>query len=143
MPNPMEMQLLKRKEEILDALASQDRSLPFQTNLSEPEQAGFADWAAKNKVPVDLSKGSDYDMPGFYKAMQKGSASSGVSPIDNQVHFTDQFKTPTHETFSNESQYSSGNDPHWEDNAQRDALGELAALELPGGEILKVKKGMR
>lgn len=128
-----------KKNKLLDELQGQNASLPFQTNLTLPEQLGFAKWAESNQVPVDLSVQSDYDMPGFYKALQAGKASSGVSPLDNRVHYTDQFKTPQHQTFSKESQYAPEDAPHWEGNALRSPSGDLQALELPNDLILNAK----
>lgn len=124
------------KLKLVDELLNQNKSLPYQSNVKNPFT--FADWASRNKVPVDLSKSSDYDMTGFYNAQQEGnpSAKSGVSPIDNRIHFSDAFKTPAHETFSNESIYATAGAPHWEGNSQKTPEGVLSAIELPGGQLL-------
>lgn len=136
----MDEQSKQLKLMVLNRLMNQNRSLPYQTNLTPEESFRFADWAASNNVPVDLSPKSDYDMSGYFKSLS-GSPNPGssISEIDNKPHFTDKFKTPFHQTFSNESQYSTGNDPHWEGNSLRDENGELKALELPTG-ILKTTK---
>jgi hypothetical protein len=136
-------------DRIAGQFKQQDRSYPYQTSLSPEEQGKFAVWAAMNNVPVNLSKDSDYDMPGFYKAKQLGDAQarSGVSDLDNRMHFTDKFKTPSHKTFSAESQYATGGEPTWQGNALRYGDGTLNAMELPGGDILsawsKMLKGKR
>lgn len=114
---------------ILRRLLNQNSSYPYQTNLNPEEAFGFANWVAKNQVPVDLSQTSDYDMTGFYK---DPNTQSSVSPIDNKLHFSDKYKTPYHETFSNESIYSEPNDPHWENSLLKDNNG-VQAIELPSG----------
>ena len=126
---------------LLQQLMMQNKSLPYQTNLNPIQQMQFAKWAAENNIPVDLSKKSDYDMPGFFKANQAGNpdATSGISNVDNKLHFTDKFKTPLHETVSNESQYAPEGAPHWEGNSQYTPEGNLSAMELPGGDLLKIK----
>lgn len=126
---------------MLDLLMQQKASQKYQTNLDPAQQMQFADWASKNNVPVDLSNKSDYDMPGFFKSMQAGGeASPSVSELDSQPHFTDKYKTPEHETFSNESKYAGPDASHWEGNALKSPEGELTGLELPDDNILKIKK---
>ena len=54
-------------------------------------------------------------MRGFWKAAQQGNpiAQTAVSPFDGRVHFPDVWKTPYHQSFSNESMYATPNAPHW------------------------------
>jgi hypothetical protein len=88
------------------------------TKLPEWEQQPFMDWVQQNQVPYDPSPYADYDMPGFWRALQAKDprAVSGMAP-DGRLHFTDAFKTPYHKSFSNESRYStSPNDPNWDKN---------------------------
>ena len=68
-------------------------------------------------------------MRGFYKALQNGDemAKTAVDPHDKQIHFPDYWKTPYHETFSNESQWATKGAPSWNDQDQ---------LVLPNGTIL-------
>jgi len=90
----------------------------YVTQLAPQERPAFENWVRKNKVPYDPSPEADYDMPGFWKALQMGDkrAASGIAP-DGKLHFTDFFKTPYHKTFSNESKYSTNkSDPQWRDN---------------------------
>jgi hypothetical protein len=124
---------MDRKYKILHTLLNRGYSLPHQTNLSTPELFGFANWAQNNNVPLDLSARSDYDMPGFYKE----GLESKVSELDNLPHFSDRYKTPSHQSFSKESVYASEDAPHWEGNALRNNKGELEALELPNTPLLK------
>lgn len=69
----------------------------FNTNLSKPEEKQYLDWRMKQSSEKPLDDGRDYDYRGFFK--------SGESKSDNG-HFTDQFKKPSHPTFSIESKYS-------------------------------------
>lgn len=126
-------QVLRKQQEIQQQLLQQNASLPYQTNLSPQQQAQFALWAAQNNVPVDLSKASDYDMTGFYQAMQQGQAASAVSPVDNRMHYTDTFKTPLHETLSAESKYAPPGAPSWQGNMLVNPNGTPNAIELPSG----------
>lgn len=74
-------------------------SAQHNTPLSEVEQKAYAAWLADltQKQGRDVSADvRDYDMQGFFKSGQK-QAENG--------HFTDEFKKPSHPTFSTESKY--------------------------------------
>lgn len=92
-------------------------AVAYETPLDTQQEAAFRDWVAKNKVPFDPnSKGpQDYDMRGFWKGLQDGDehAKSTVDPNDGKLHYPDYWKTPYHETFSNESQWANDKAPHW------------------------------
>lgn len=70
-----------------------------------------------NKVPFnpDATTPQDYDMRGFYQGLlqQNPKAMSAVDPNDAQLHYPDYWKTPIHETFSNESQWAPSSAPQW------------------------------
>lgn len=74
-------------------------SVHYNTPLSAAEQKAYGEWMAKlmkeqgRDVSADVR---DYDMQGFFKSGQK-QAENG--------HFTDEFKKPSHPTFSTESKY--------------------------------------
>jgi hypothetical protein len=129
------------KFKLIQALMGKNASLPYQTNLPAADTFGFANWAERNRVPVDLSPQSDYDMTGYYRDMLANqSAQPSISALDNRPHFTDKFKTPYHQTFSKESIYAGDDAPHWEGNALRNDAGNLQALELPDDNILSAKQ---
>ncbi len=65
-----------------------------QNGYNSQERGGFQEWKKKN-APND--SGEDYDLKGAYAA--------GESPGPNG-HWSDEFKKPNHETFSNESKYA-------------------------------------
>jgi hypothetical protein len=106
----------------------------YSTKLAPSDETSFRDWAAKNKVPFDPeNKQSDYDMRGYWKVSQDPAAwkalqSQGkipsdmepagtkVDPNDGKPHYPDYWKTPYHETFSNESQWANDKAPHWTDD---------------------------
>jgi len=46
-------------------------------------------------------------------------------PNDQQLHFTDYWKTPTHATFSRESKYATEDAPHWEGDKLIDKDGRV------------------
>lgn len=79
----------------------------FDTKLSPDEASKFQQWKEKY-APNDT--GEDYDLRGAFKAGLKPDAKSG--------HWPDTFKKPNHPTFSNESQYATGENAlragHWE-----------------------------
>lgn len=128
---------------ILNKLLNQNASYPYQSNLDVPESFGFANWASTNNVPVDLNPKADYDMAGYYKNLNNpGIQKAALNNITNSLHFPDTFKTPTHKTFSNESIYADQNAPHWNETntALIDNSNQPRAIELPNGEILKVRR---
>lgn len=106
-----------KKAEALDAADAADKqadslekgSLPsgkpsnltdqFNTKLSPEDEAKFQQWAQQTGRTKDLY---DYDMRGWWR--ENGQE-------DSRGHFTDQFKKPNHPTFSNESQYSTKENP--------------------------------
>lgn len=89
---------------------------PYQTHLSDTDEAAFRQWVTANHVPFDPNqKNPDYDMRGFYKAMQAGDprATRQMNDATGTLHFPDTWKTPYHKTFSNESIYAKRGAPHW------------------------------
>jgi hypothetical protein len=81
-------------------------------------------------VPFDPNApSSDYDMRGFFKALTSGDprATSAIDPNDARMHYPDYWKTPSHQTFSGESQFATPSAPAWN---QRDQLVG------PGGRII-------
>jgi hypothetical protein len=101
----------------------------FNTPLEAPEEAAFQAWLAQNKVPFDpAAQVTDYDMRGFYRALQAGDqrAVSAINPNDQQLHYPDYWKTPFHETFSRDSQWATPDAPAWNDQDQLvDARGNV------------------
>ena len=90
----------------------------YFTDLPAQDESAFRQWVADNNVPFDPDdRHPDYDMWGFYKAMKAGDpkARSAIDQYDKKLHFTDYFKTPTHETYSNESQGALPTAPRWID----------------------------
>jgi hypothetical protein len=62
-------------------------------------------------VPFDPNAPpSDYDMRGFWQATQQQNprAMTAVDPYDKRLHYTDYYKNPSHDTFSNESRFGAG-----------------------------------
>lgn len=103
----------------------------FNTTLAPLDEIAFRQWVVQNKVPFNPdAPSSDYDMRGFWRALQNGDprAKSAVNPNDQQMHYPDVWKTPAHETFSSESQWAAPGAPQWNDKDQ---------LISPGGRILK------
>lgn len=88
---------------------------PYQTKLSPQQEMAFRQWIAQNRVPFNPNaKVSDYDMRGYWKAMQAGKAPAWQG---GATHFTDTFKTPYDTTFSRQSMYSTALNPYdWRGN---------------------------
>lgn len=88
----------------------------YSTVLEPPVEQAFKNWIAVNKIPFDtVAPVTDYDMRGFYSALQAKDprAVAAVNPNDNQMHYPDYWKTPYHETFSRDSQWAAANAPIW------------------------------
>lgn len=90
----------------------------FHTELGPLEEQMFQSWVARNNVPFDPGPKADYDMRGFYRALASGDkkATNAVDPNDGRMHYPDNWKTPYHETFSNESQWALPSAPSWSDD---------------------------
>lgn len=100
----------------------------YTTVLSPDAEMAFRDWVKQNKVPFNPADNvSDYDMRGFYKALQDNDprAVSAINPVDNAMHYPDVWKTPYHKSFSNESQWAMPGAPHWMGNKLVTKRGEV------------------
>ena len=102
----------------------------YNTPLAPPQEQAFRQWVIDNKVPFDpQAPVSDYDMRGFWSALQTGDpkAQSGIDPNDQRLHYPDYWKTPYAATFSNESQWA---------NPKLAPLWKEDQLMLPNGTVL-------
>lgn len=77
----------------------------YNTDLGPMEQV-YQMWVASNLIPF---ADQDYDMRGFYQNALANDPKSLVRT--NGQHYTDQFKKPSHPTFSQESAYSTPETP--------------------------------
>lgn len=106
----------------------------YVTDLG-PQEAEFQRWVKDNNIPFDPSDPkSDYDMRGYWKAANdpaqwQALQASGrippglesgttLNPNDGQPHYPDLWKTPYHQSFSNESQWATQDAPKWNDRDQ-------------------------
>lgn len=92
----------------------------YLTTLDPLREAAFLSWVKSNGVPFDPSDGADYDMRGFWAALQAGDprATAAVNANDGQMHYPDVWKTPNHESFSGESKFATADAPRWNDDDQ-------------------------
>ena len=93
----------------------------FNTQLPLPDELRFNTWLKENNVPFNPRESvTDYDMRGFWSALQQGNpiAQSSVNPNDQQMHYPDYWKTPYHPSFSSDSQWASPTAPTWNDKDQ-------------------------
>jgi len=101
------------------------------TFKTDKEEEQYQKWLKENKVNIDPNDPyPDYDMRGFYKALQEKDpkAMTAIDPHDKQLHYPDYWKTPFHETFSNESKWANPKTaPSWNKQDQ---------LVTPQGQIL-------
>ena len=103
----------------------------YNTPLSAEEEQQFRVWIVQNGVPFNVAaEVTDYDMRGFWKALQAGDqkAKSAVDPNDRRLHYPDYWKTPYHATFSAESK--------WADQAKAPKWNDQDQLVLPNGQVL-------
>jgi hypothetical protein len=70
-----------------------------------PQDLGYQTW--RSGLPSRLRWEGDYDLRGYYDKY----AAPGKAVRGENVHLTDEFKLPNHETFSNESIYYKGQQP--------------------------------
>lgn len=87
----------------------------YLTPLDPLREAAFQSWVGRNNVPFDPSLTADYDMRGFWRALQQRDplAVQSLNANDGEMHFPDYWKTPYHESFSNESQFALPGAPRW------------------------------
>ena len=106
------------------------------TTLTPDQEKAFMDWVQANKVPFNPKDPyPDYDMRGFYQALQSNDprAVSAVDPNDQRLHYPDYWKTPYHESFSAESQWAKEGAPTWVEDK----------LTMPTGEVIFDDKAQR
>lgn len=102
----------------------------YNTSLPQLEEWAFRSWLVQNRVPFNAEAPvTDYDMRGFWRAMQGGDprATSAINQNDGQMHYPDIWKTPHHATFSEGSQWAGPVAPKWTPDDK---------LISPGGRIL-------
>lgn len=76
---------------------------PYRTNLDFGDELGYQQFLIKNNLRDDNRFNSTYDMRGYYKKFGSGGGETEMMP--DGMHFTDEFKTPFHPTYSTESKY--------------------------------------
>ncbi len=112
-------------------MAEQPPFISGYAQLNPLEELAFRQWVAQNNVPFNPdANGSDYDMRGYWRGLQQGNPQAvptQVNPNDNRQHFTDYYKTPLHQSFSNESQFAGPNAPQWINDSQ---------LAAPNGQVV-------
>jgi hypothetical protein len=112
-------------------LAGRQPAPSYNTPLSPLDEFAYRQWAQQNQVPTDPNSTApqDYDMRGFYQGLQQGNprAQSAIDPNDSRLHFPDFWKTPMHQTFSNESQWAPSTAPQWTPTDQ---------LAQPNGQVV-------
>lgn len=98
-------------------LAGRQPGASYNTPLNPLDEFAYRQWVAQNNVPTDPNATSpqDYDMRGFWRGLQQNDprAQSAIDPNDSRLHFPDFWKTPIHQTFSNESQWAPPTAPQW------------------------------
>lgn len=104
----------------------------YDTKLGVLQELLFRGWVDQNKVPFDVNAQgpTDYDMRGYYRGMTQGNPQARPSSInanDGQMHYPDYYKTPQHQSFSNESQWAGPNAPQWVNDTQ---------LAAPNGRVV-------
>jgi len=107
------------------------------TQLSPEQEQAFLQWVQANKVPFNPGDAyPDYDMRGFYTALQSGDprASAAINPATQSLHYPDYWKTPYHESFSNESRWATEGAPSWQDNKLISSKGEVVFEDKPEEE---------
>lgn len=102
----------------------------YATTLNPGSEVMFRKWLAANRVRFDPAAAvSDYDMRGFWQALQTKDprAVSSIDPHDHRIHYSDYWKTPYHATFSADSQWAAPGAPKWNKEGQ---------LITPAGQVV-------
>jgi hypothetical protein len=73
---------------------------PYTTPIKPDDQVRYQLWRAQ--LPKNLQNDEDYDLQGAYM--------DGLKPTANE-HFNDKYKKPNHITFSDQSMYSTPDNP--------------------------------
>jgi len=92
----------------------------YLTSLPPEQEKSFQDWVKANGVPFDAAPTADYDMRGYWEALQAGDprAKTATDANDQKLHYPDYWKTPYHKSFSNESRWATEDAPRWNDKDQ-------------------------
>lgn len=129
-------------------LAGREPGASYNTPLNKLDEMAFRQWVQDNGVPFDPNSTApqDYDMRGFYQGLQQQNpkASSAIDPNDGRLHYPDYWKTPTHQTFSNESQWAPIGAPSWNDKDQLVSRGGRIVFDdraNPVSEIVRLLTG--
>lgn len=102
---------------------------PYITLLPMDQEFKFRNWVKSNAIPTNPDDmNPTYDMRGFWQAMQRGDKRA-THAIDKsgKIDFPDTWKTPSHETFSNQSIYATPDAPSWQGTALVDKKGNIIA----------------
>lgn len=75
--------------------------MAYDSYIAEQDEPKYQEWLAKQRAAGQNVSDKDYDMRGFWLSGQAQAANG---------HYTDEFKKPSHPTFSNESKYSGANE---------------------------------
>jgi hypothetical protein len=129
-PNNLAQRLLQSNaDQIQQRNAQYSTKTPYATALSPDNELLFQNWVKTTGAPYDPGSKSDYDMRGYWNALTSMDprASTAINPNDGQMHFPDTWKTPYHQSFSNESQYATPNAPQWLNGSQ---------LGFPNGQLM-------
>jgi hypothetical protein len=130
-------------------MAGRQPAASFNTQLNPLDEMAYRQWVQQNQVPTnpDATAPQDYDMRGFYQGLQQGNpkAQSAINPNDSQMHFPDFWKTPLHQTFSNESQWAPANAPAWNEQDQLVSQGGRIVVDERAKQdaIVKLLMGAR
>lgn len=100
---------------------------PWTTKLAGNEEYAFQKWVKQFNIPWKDEPTADYDMRGFWKALTSGDQRA-VRNMKTK-HFPDVWKTPYHQTFSNESMYAKPEAPHWQGNQLINSKGQVIYSE--------------
>lgn len=110
--------------------AAQPGRTNYDTQLPQMDEFQFRQWLQDKQVPFNPNAaGQDYDMRGYWQGLQQQNprAMSGMNANDGQMHYSDNWKTPYHQSFSNESRYAAPNAPQWVNDTQ---------LAAPNGRVV-------
>lgn len=124
----------------MDAFARNDpyfkRQSTYTTPLGSWMLAQFLKWVKENKIPYKpfTSQPQDYDMPRYFEEQIYRTPNQGHT---EGVHFTDEYKTPYHQTASGESRYALPGPvtPRWQEKGLTDVL------RYPSGETVPDEAG--
>ena len=118
---------------------SKEKNVSSQSKKEGEKDSGYESW--KKTLPSDLQNESDYDLEGFYN---KNKGTEKLKP-NAKLHLVDEFKLPTHITFSTGSKYSTPEHKggEWKGSDKSGWVFKASPFNLQHHSVAEIKQYMK